>query len=135
MNRQKLAEVRLALGLSANEVARRADLSQAQYSRIESGLAKSPGFEIMWRICRVLGIKLDDLADDMTGPAFAGDAAIRALAKETVDGVADRLQLFLSDPGVVRVLEALNAVPEDQRAELRERIAAALRREPTRPES
>ena len=55
-------ERRLTLGLSAERLARDADVSVDTVRRIERGLIPNPGFFTVAALARVLGITLDDLA-------------------------------------------------------------------------
>jgi transcriptional regulator with XRE-family HTH domain len=48
--------------LPAAQVARRAELDPAYFSRIESGVVPNPPFATVVRIARALGLSLDELA-------------------------------------------------------------------------
>lgn len=58
-----LLKRREALKLTQYEVARRADVRESDISRWERGVVKSPPLTGMRKVCRVLGIDLEELAD------------------------------------------------------------------------
>lgn len=59
-----LAKIRLALGLSQSELARRAETSQPYIARLEQGKV-DPQFSTMQKIAAALGVSIADFADAM----------------------------------------------------------------------
>ena len=60
---EKLYNAMVRRGLTQHRLATEANVSNSEISRILNGKS-SPSLEYAARICRVLGISLDDLADD-----------------------------------------------------------------------
>lgn len=96
-----LRERREALNLTQWDVSRRADVREYDISRWERGVTKTLPLLGMWKICRVLGIDLEDLADALLADeaaamngegADAGQAGGRSAAsdEEAVAGDARR---------------------------------------------
>lgn len=52
---------RIKLGLKAQEVAKKCELSYTYYSKLENGRAKNPSMETMRKISKALGISVQEL--------------------------------------------------------------------------
>lgn len=142
VNIKRLSDLRKATGLKPAQFARLAGVEQSVYSRIENGETTTPTFDTMARIAKALRVPMETFAvgldeDDEDGGELIpfGDVVIQRTASAMADQVVDRLQTYLADAGVARVLHALNLLPADQQDELRDSIALALRRERQRRES
>ena len=62
---QKIAALRQAQGFSQDELGRRASVTQAALSRIETGIYRQPKRETLRKVSRVLGVSIGFLC----GPA------------------------------------------------------------------
>ena len=95
---QRLREMRESLGLSASEVARRADLSRRYLTEAEAGRA-NPSLLVLARLAEVLGLSLGSLCD--LGPERRGErVALVGLRGAGKSSVGRRLALALEVPFV-----------------------------------
>lgn len=56
-----VTRIRKQRGLSQNQLARNADISQQNVQRLESGERTNPSFETVCKIADALGVSLDEL--------------------------------------------------------------------------
>lgn len=135
MNRQKLDELREQAGLTGRGLAKKAGISQSEWQRMRHGSKDGPSFDSVCKVCRVLKISMDELADDWDEQASTGDDLAQRIADQTADKVSSRLQAFMADAGMIRLLDVLNLVPPEQHEDLRRCLASAIRRERESQES
>ena len=127
----KVRERRLALGLSQDELATRASAPQAAISRIERDETKDPGFLLIARIAKALGLPVDHLlppaeppevsamveapppppseVEQLKGMIQALDGKISAVAEQAAsvaDGSAQMVSLLRDLDGRVSEIEA-----------------------------
>ncbi|MEW6663031.1 MAG: helix-turn-helix domain-containing protein [Bacillota bacterium] len=62
----RIKQLREELGLSQNELARRAGIAQSSLSYLESG-AKSPSVDTLLLICKALGVSLTEFLGETGG--------------------------------------------------------------------
>ena len=65
MDRQKMAEIRVSLGLSQGALAREAGISRSYLSEIESG-EKTPRMAVARSLAMALGVELKTLTEHST---------------------------------------------------------------------
>lgn len=58
---KKIKELRTGLGLSQDELARKADVPYTTLTKIETGVIKKPSVYVVAKIAKALKITLDDL--------------------------------------------------------------------------
>lgn len=58
---KKIKRLRTGLGLSQDELARKADVPYATLTKIEAGVIKKPSVYVVAKIAKPLNITLDDL--------------------------------------------------------------------------
>jgi len=58
---KKIKELRTGLGLSQDELARKADVPYTTLTKIETGVIKKPSVYVVAKIAKALNITLDDL--------------------------------------------------------------------------
>ena len=58
---KKIKKLRTSLGLSQDELARKADVPYATLTKIETGVIKKPSVYVVAKIAKALNITLDDL--------------------------------------------------------------------------
>ena len=58
---KKIRELRLKLGLSQDEFARKADMAYTTLTKIETGVIKSPSVFMVAKIAKALGVNINDL--------------------------------------------------------------------------
>ncbi|WP_431779703.1 helix-turn-helix domain-containing protein [Microbacterium aurantiacum] len=104
---------RARTGLSAAEVARRAGVSKATLSQLESG-SSNPGVETLWAVATALGVSFATLVDaPATGPTL-----IRARQEDGIraaEAPYEALLLSAAAPGVRRDLYLIRAEPGSPR--------------------
>lgn len=113
-----IAQSREARQISPATLARRANVTAAQISRLESGEQSDPHLSTIARIAHVLDLSLDDIADEMR----LGRA--KRLEGDSLDETAEELPL------AVRDLQERLAAQNDRLAlviETVQRIEAGLR--------
>ena len=65
LDRSRIRQLRLKLGLSQDEAAQLAGLSgRQQWNNIETGDRPNPSIETVEKIAKALGVKVDDLLKD-----------------------------------------------------------------------
>jgi transcriptional regulator with XRE-family HTH domain len=64
----RITDRRIAVGMSLSELARRAGISKGYLSRLESGGAQRPGFEVIARLAAALGTTPAELATPPDAP-------------------------------------------------------------------
>lgn len=72
-----LLKRREALGLTQYEVARRAGVRESDISRWERGIVKSPPLTGMRKVCRVLEVPLEELADALLADEASAESSSR----------------------------------------------------------
>lgn len=82
----RIKQLREFVGLSQNELARRAGIAQSSLSYLESG-SKSPSVETLLRICNALGITLADFFGQESSDI---PADLRQLLREAEDLTPDQ---------------------------------------------
>lgn len=93
---------RLQAGLSMRDLERRSGLATGEISQIETGRRQDPGFSVVLKVARGIGVSLDDLAAAFEGgavPAVAAEARSLAKAQAELDravGQHQRLGASLS---------------------------------------
>ncbi len=89
-------------GWSQNELASRAGVKQPTLQRIEASKRQDPGFSIVARLSRALGISLDLLADPPTGESFDAGAERGHPAASTneLEARIQRLEALLTSSGL-----------------------------------
>jgi len=60
---QKIRKLRKELGLSQDELARKADIPYTTLTKIEIGVIKNPSFKAVSKIAEALDVNLDDLTN------------------------------------------------------------------------
>ena len=60
-----MKRLRVAIGLTQVELAKKARVTQGFVSQVESGLIKDPGILAMTRIAKVLGVDVETLVDGL----------------------------------------------------------------------
>lgn len=68
LNRQRLAECRMKLGITKQEAAKRMEMSQPAYLRYESG-ERTPSIQVIYLMADVLGTSADYLLDKTDNPS------------------------------------------------------------------
>lgn len=106
---------REALGLAQNALARRAELSPAYLSQIETGKTSTPGAAIRRRIAEALGVRHVDLLvaagelapDEVSevAPRWPTDDPARVLAHELIEQIPDE-----DVPHVIQTLRGILAL-------------------------
>jgi transcriptional regulator with XRE-family HTH domain len=99
-----IGKARKDADLPAAQVARRAGVDPATYSRIESGEIENPSFEALVRIARVLGVSLEELAG-----AVAPDHDRRNLAADGIRTNEALRKLRTQLRGALKTLDRLIA--------------------------
>lgn len=99
--------------LSQGDVERRGKVPKTYVSQVENGRVESPGFDVIVRLCRGLGVTLDDLAveagleppgpgyhlpepDEFSHPATRGDV------QDALAGVHQRFDLVVKELTALR---------------------------------
>lgn len=88
-----LRQARLQAGLSMRDLERRCGLSTGEISQIETGRRVDPGFSVVLRVARGIGISLDDLAarlEDGGAPTVPAGAKKAAKAQAAFEKAADQ---------------------------------------------
>lgn len=111
---EKIVKKRKAMGLTQNELAKKAGIAQSTLSNIEKGKQR-PQFDTMSAICRVLGLSLLELLTYEEQPfrirffeermaakgAALGDAPETSMASRLMDFDRYLYDLFISQPKTV----------------------------------
>lgn len=58
---KKIKSLRLKLGLSQDEFARKADIPYTTLTKIETGVIKKPSVFVMAKLAKTLGVLIEDL--------------------------------------------------------------------------
>ncbi len=58
---KKNKKLRIGLGLSQDELARKADVPYTTLTKIETGVIKKPSVYVVAKIAKALGVSVDDL--------------------------------------------------------------------------
>ncbi|MDD3735490.1 MAG: helix-turn-helix transcriptional regulator [Candidatus Pacebacteria bacterium] len=58
---KKIKKLRTDLGLSQDELARKADVPYTTLTKIETGVIKKPSVYVVAKIAKALGVSVDDL--------------------------------------------------------------------------
>jgi len=58
---KKIKKLRTDLGLSQDELARKADIPYTTLTKIETGVIKKPSVYVVAKIAKALGVSVDDL--------------------------------------------------------------------------
>jgi len=58
---KKIKKLRTNLGLSQDELARKADVPYTTLTKIETGVIKKPSVYVVAKIAKALGVSVDDL--------------------------------------------------------------------------
>jgi transcriptional regulator with XRE-family HTH domain len=58
---KKIKKLRTGLGLSQDELARKADVPYTTLTKIETGVIKKPSVYVVAKIAKALGVSVDDL--------------------------------------------------------------------------
>lgn len=80
-----LTRQRIALGKSVDEVADESGVSKGTVSKILCGITSNPQIESLKAITYALGLKLDDLSDDMPESKVSNRATALALRFDELD--------------------------------------------------
>ena len=58
---KKIKKLRTGLGLSQDELARKADVPYTTLTKIETGVIKKPSVYVVAKVAKALGVSVDDL--------------------------------------------------------------------------
>jgi transcriptional regulator with XRE-family HTH domain len=120
---RRIRDLRYAKGWGPDELASRAKISRTALYQIERGSTSKPQAGTLRRICRALGVPLEDLlisASDASGvatsapsnapiaPATPSSFSSRSPSSERAEELIEKFRLLLSSPlaeGVARIVE------------------------------
>jgi transcriptional regulator with XRE-family HTH domain len=111
-----LRQARLQAGLSMRDLERRCGLASGEISQIETGRRKDPGFSVVLKVARGIGISLDELAarfEDGSAPAVAPSAKMAAKAQAELDRAT--VQYTRLGDALGRVADALSDRPRSKK--------------------
>lgn len=117
---RSLRREREAHGISVSELARRAGVSKATVSQLESG-SGNPSVETLWALGDALGVPFATLVDrPADGPTLirAADLAVGAPQVPSADAPYSATLLSASPPGARRDLYVIRAEPGQPRRSL-----------------
>lgn len=69
----RIRAVRRQKGLIQRELAKAAEMSQPEVSRIERGFVRQPGLQVIRRLSKALGVTVDFLIEGPGGASVTGD--------------------------------------------------------------
>jgi len=91
---KRIKELRQRFGLTQNELAQRADISQSTLSYLESG-NKSPSIHTLNRICEALNVSLLDLINSRNSSFSPSSPSLKVLLQEAQELHPWQLQLII----------------------------------------
>jgi len=109
---QRVRRLRLARGLSQEELAHQVGVSKTQVYLVENGTTRSPQAEVLRGYARVLGISLSYLTTGVDGTAPTDSEAWPPLE------VYLRHTLTLSDEEIAQIVRIVRALEMEQQREL-----------------